>query len=116
MPTYQLTSEVYLDKQNKCYKKIITINTSPDDPILNNIVKTVRREKLSEFQGYGNPCNCYKHCLYAILHPKNLRNFLCLDDIAELFTFLTTNGYTIDTSISKLLLKKNKDIICFITK
>ena len=116
MPTYQLTSAVYLDKFNKCYKKIITINKMPNDPSFNTIVKVVRREKLSIFQGYDNNCNCQSPCLFVILNPNNLSEFLCLDDIAELFTFLIDNGYNIQTSITKLLLPKNKDIICFISK
>jgi len=116
MPTYQLTSEVYLDTFFKCYKKIITINKMPSDPSLNMLIKVVGREKLSIFQGYGNNCGCQNPCLFVILNPNNLSEFLCLDDIAELFTFLINSGYKIKTSITKLLLPKNKNIICFISK
>ena len=116
MPTYQLTSEIHLDKISKCYRKIITINKQPNDPSLNAIITTVRREKLSIFQGYGNNCDCMKSCLLVILNPNNPRDFLCLDDIAELFTFLIDNGYTIQTAITEILMTKNKNIICFISK
>ena len=116
MPTYQLTSEVYLDTFFKCYKKIITINKMPSDPSLNMLIKVVGREKLSIFQGYGNQCDCKKPCLLVVLNPNNTREFLCLEDIAELFTFLIDNGYTIQTAITEMLLSKNKDIICFISK
>ena len=68
MPTYQLTSDIYLDKMNKCYKKIITINKPPSDPSFNKLIATVRREKLSIFQGYGNSCDCKKPCLLVVLN------------------------------------------------
>ena len=116
MPTYQLTSDIYLDKMNKCYKKIITINKPPSDPSFNKLIATVRREKLSIFQGYGNSCDCKKPCLLVVLNPNNPREFLCLDDIAELFTFLIDNGYTIQTAITEILMSKNKNIICFVSK
>ena len=107
---YQLTSEVYLDKLSKSYKTIITINKRPTDPSLNKIIVTLRREKLSIFEGYTSKC------ILALLNPTNLNDFLYLDDIADLFTFLISNGYTIQTKITKLLLTKNKNIICFISK
>ena len=116
MPTYQLTSEVYLDKMSKCYRKIITINKQPTDSSLNTIIRTVRREKLSIFHGNGNACDCTQSCLFVVLNPNNLNEFLCLDNIAELFTFLIDNGYTIQTAITEILMPKNKNIICFFSK
>ena len=49
---YKLYKTTYLDKFNKCYKNIITINKNPNDPLLNNVLKQVSRQKLSPFEGF----------------------------------------------------------------
>ena len=115
MPTYQLSTEVYLDKCNKCYKNIIVINKMPQDPILKTIVKMISREKLSPFDVIGN-CECRKSCLFVILNPENKNDFICIEDIADLFCFLIDNGYTINDKITKFMSKKNNKIIFFISK
>ena len=91
---------------------MIVINKRPTDISLNNIIRQVRREKLSIFQGYGVD----RSCMLILLNPYHRHKFLYLDDIGELFTFLISIGYTVQTKISKLLLLKNKKIICFISK
>ena len=115
MPTFQLNKEVYLDKCNKCYKNIITINKMPNDPNLNSIIKIINREKLSPFDVKGN-CECISSCLFAIVNPENKRDLLCLDDIADLFCFLINNGYKIEDKITKIMSKKQRNLICFISK
>ena len=42
---YQLTSEVWLDQQNECYKKVIVITPPPQDPALIAITKLFNRVK-----------------------------------------------------------------------
>ena len=43
---------------------------------------------------------------------------MCVDEIPELFEYLLNNGYTIDTSVTKVLQKTNAkpsgDIICML--
>ena len=111
--TYQLTNEVILDNCNKCYKNIIIINKIPPD--LGSIIKTIRRQKLSIFK-WDDPCDCKKPCLFAIMDQDNLGDFLCMDNIANLFTYLSSKGYTINDKITKIMNKKNNKIICFISK
>jgi hypothetical protein len=45
--------------------------------------------------------------------------FLTVDELPELMTFLIDNGYKIDTSITKMLMKSNvkpsNDLICYIS-
>lgn len=105
---YSLSSRIYLDRQTKCYKRLITINKEPEG-ILKNYVKRVKHNKLSPFE-YRNPCdeNCFKHCYYAILDPNNKYEFLCIENIDDLIDFLVENGYTIDTKISKMLNKNTR--------
>ena len=44
---YQLKAEVYLDRYNECYKKVIVISPPPKDKVLKRITKLTNREKLS---------------------------------------------------------------------
>ena len=46
---YQVSSDVYLDKYNECYKKVIVIRPAPQDDIL-KITKLVNTEKLFHFK------------------------------------------------------------------
>ena len=115
MPVFQLNTEVYLDKCNKCYKTIIIINKMPADKALCSIIKTMRREKLSPFDVKSN-CECISPCFFALMNPENKRELLCMDDIADLFCFLTDNGYKIEDKITKFMGKKQTKLICFISK
>ena len=82
---YRISSEVYLDRFNECYKNIIVISPRPQDASLNSITKSITREKLSPFQELSP---CYPKCVYAFVHPKKCE-LLCVDNIAILFGFLT---------------------------
>uniref|UniRef100_A0A6C0C5A3 Uncharacterized protein n=1 Tax=viral metagenome TaxID=1070528 RepID=A0A6C0C5A3_9ZZZZ len=112
---YRISSEVYLDRFNECYKNIIVISPRPQDASLNSITKSITREKLSPFQELSP---CYPKCVYAFVHPKKCE-LLCVDNIAILFGFLTANGYTINTDLTKIMQDsdvKLKNLICFINK
>ena len=67
---YQITSEVYLDLYNECYKNILVIYPKPKDPSLNAITKPITREKLSPFDDIS-PCCPRDRCMYAVVHPYN---------------------------------------------
>ena len=100
MPLYKISSTLYLDKFNECYKTIITINDKPDGP-LGNHVKSIQRNKLSPFDETNNCCN-KPSCYNAIYNLYNSKSLLCIDDLTDLFNFLSTNGYTIDTTLTKI--------------
>ena len=88
----------------------------PNDPTLSSIIKIVRREKLSPFDVKSECDECISSCLFAILNPENKRDFLCMDDIADLFCFLINNGYKIEDKITKIMSKKQRKLICFISR
>ena len=114
---YQIKSEVYLDKFNECYKKIITIHPKPKNDKLNSMIKTISREKLSPFQE-NSPCCTQSKCIYAFINPSCKCELLCIDDIAILFNFLISNGFKINTDITKIMLKSDvriPNLICFIS-
>lgn len=122
MTIYKLYSTLYLDRYDELYKRIIAIDKMPQG-LLSNYIRKIQRNKLSPFDVQQNSSynfNCNNHCIYAILDVDNKHNFLCLENISDLLNFLMSNGYTIDTSVTKLLIKNkrinnNDDIICFIS-
>ena len=114
---YQITSEVYLDRFNECYKNILVISPQPKDASLNAITKPISRQKLSPFQEIS-PCCPLDRCIYAFVHPRNKCELLCVDDIVLLFGYMNANGYTINTNVTKIMQKsdvKIKNLICFIS-
>jgi hypothetical protein len=120
MPTYTLSVQPYLDQFNKCYKKIITVNTKPTGALLQHI-KLISPPKLSPFKEQS-PCCPSNNCIYAITDINCngcSNNLMCIDDIPNLFSFLSSNGYTIDSGLTKLMQKSDirlkNDLLCFIS-
>ena len=115
MPTYQLSTHVYLDSRDQCYKKIIIINMKPTGD-LQNLIRQIQNKKLSPFQQTSSCCAA-PPCLYAIKHPKT-GELLCMKNIAVLFSFLASHGYTIESQLTDIMLKSTEKLdklICFIS-
>jgi hypothetical protein len=124
--SYLLSSRPYLFGCE--YGNIITINLFPKGP-LRKIVRQVNfsNNRLSEFtelNEYGNKCG------YALLSlrgtgggygsGRNNHRFMTANEIPDLFSFLISNGYKIDTSLTKMMNSSNiqidtNNIIAFIT-
>ena len=122
---YLLSSRPYLFGCE--YGNIITINLFPKGP-LGKIVRQVNfsNNRLSEFtelSEYGNKCG------YALLSLREIggigggrysHRFMTANEIPDLFSFLLSNGYKIDTSLTKMMNSSNiqidtNNIITFIT-
>lgn len=123
--TYTLTSQPYYDYRNQCYRNILVLNKEPLGP-LKSIVKRINPPKLSEFNEltYNNTCCYERKCIYAIYNIDHISmnykdDFMCIDDMSNFFEFLINNGYTIDTSITKLFqksqVKLTNPLICLIS-
>jgi hypothetical protein len=84
---------------------MLTINKVPDGP-LKSITKQVRLNKLSPFETRNNLCP-RPSCVVGITQINNSCELMCIDMLPELFEFLINNGYTIDSSITKILQKSN---------
>jgi hypothetical protein len=127
--TVSLFSQPYLDTYKQCYKNIVVINLKPQGP-LGDLVRFVRFPPLSEFKQPG-PCNLLKDCGYAII-SLNGCNFGCgkfssdlmvVDEVPNLISYLVNNGYSVDTSITKMFNESDirfdtntgNKLICFIT-
>jgi len=120
MPTYTLSVQPYLDQHNKCYRKILTINAKPTGPLA-QYIKQINAPKLSPFKE-PSACCPSNNCLLAITNINCngcSSDLMCVDDIPNLFSFLSLNGYTIDTGLTKLMQKSdirlNNDLLCFIS-
>jgi hypothetical protein len=104
--TVTLFSQPYLDRYNQCYKNIVTINLIPQGPLA-HLVRRVQFPPLSTFKQPG-PCNHINNCGLALIALNNVcnkkcSNFMVVDEVPNLFSFLLSNGYTINTSITKML-------------
>jgi hypothetical protein len=131
--TYLLSSKPYLFGCE--YNNIITINLFPKGP-LGKIVRRIKMNKLSPFTDnytnrYGNGCECQYgllslHCLglgsgeYNGNMNGRGEHLMTANEIPNLFSFLLSNGYKIDTSLTKMMNTSNikidnNNIIAFIS-
>jgi len=120
--TISLFSQPYYDPCSQCYLNIVTMNLPPRGPLL-KITRRVKLYPLSEFKEPGN-CTRLQTCGLGL---RSLRFFydgfggygggggggynnsyscsdlMTVDEVPDLFSFLLSNGYTIDTSITKMM-------------
>lgn len=99
LSTFLLSSRPYLNPYNydQSYKNIVIINGVPRGP-LRTFVRRVQFLPLSKFkEPYGDKCG---------LALQSLRGgcFMSVDEVPELFSFLLSHGYKIDTSLTKMMI------------
>jgi len=125
--TVSLFSQPYLDRFNKCYKNIITLNMQPQGPLA-ELVRFIQFPKLSEFK-QDTPCSKLKQCGYALMSLDGCSmgcssdGLMSVDEVPTLISFLVSNGYTVDTSITKMFNQSEirfdtnigNKLICFVT-
>lgn len=131
--TISLFSQPYLDTINQCYMNIVVVNLIPEGPLA-NIVKRIQFPPLSPFkQQYTSPCSPIKTCGYALMSLNNTdggggcmcnsNNLMVVDEVPTLISYLLSNGYTVDTSITKMFntsdirfnTNDGNKLICFTT-
>ena len=117
MHIYTLTSQPFLDQQNECYKNIITVNQKPEGPLA-NITRRIHAPKLSPFKENSSCCP-QNNCIYGITKIDNPMELMCISDLPNLFTFLSNNGYVVDTSMTKMMneskVQMDNSLLCFIS-
>jgi hypothetical protein len=104
--TVTLFSQPFLDTYNQCYKNIVTINLIPQGPLA-QFVRKVQFPPLSQFKQPG-PCSRINNCGLALTALNNMCNkgcsgFMVVDEVPNLLSFLLSNGYSVNTSITKML-------------
>jgi hypothetical protein len=103
MKTCALFSRPYLDSSNSCYKNIVTINHIPKGP-LKQIVRRTQFKRLSHFEIEG-PCSKINNCGFALtsLYDEKCKcNLMDVDEVPDLISFLLSNDYRVDSSITKV--------------
>ena len=130
--TFTITTQPYLDNNNQnnnqCYKNILMINVVPDGP-LNAFVRRLQLPRLSPFQTRDD-CNQMKNCGLVLINPfQNINqnasckkgcNYMTPNEIPDLYSFLTSNGYQIDTQLTNMMNNSevkltNSRIVCSAT-
>jgi hypothetical protein len=127
--TVSLFSQPYLDTYNKCYKNIVVINLMPRGPLA-DLVKFVKFPPLSEFKQAGS-CSHFKQCGYALMSLGGYNigcgkfgdDLMVVDEVPDLISYLASNGYSVDTSITKMFntseirfdTNTGNKLICFVT-
>ena len=129
--------EPFLNNFHKTYQNIITLSSMPDGPLA-DLVTTTSTSKLSPFQQLNSISSNPSNCIHVLLrYPKNntgstssiknTEHFMGHDDIPSIFSYLQSNGYEVDTKLTKMLFKSdvvggssqnslsgNKKMICMI--
>jgi hypothetical protein len=111
--------EPYLNSHYKSYQNIITLSAMPPGP-LSSLVSSISSPKLSPFRDYS-PFSSSSNCIFALLrypnnHSSNTHSakhadyFMGADDIPSVFSYLQQNGYSIDTSLTKMIFKSGISI------
>lgn len=97
------------------YLQVITLSSIPSGPLA-DLVDVVHFPKLSPFQQIGRFASPFagriNSCVYVLLrYPKgsvsasmkHVDSLMTADDIPSVLSYLTENGYTIDTSLTHML-------------
>jgi hypothetical protein len=95
MGSYAIFSRPYYDAFEQRYNNILTINKKPAGE-LEKITRRVKFLPLSPFKRTER-----ETCGYGICLDGN--KLSTTDEIPDLFSFLLMNGYTIDTSLTKMM-------------
>lgn len=116
---YTIGVQPFYDSIGECYTHIFVIDRRPGAP-LSGLVRTVNPPRLSPFQTTSGPCCSYQKCVLALLDPDNHHRLLRPGDEAILFTYLVSNGYTVDTSLTKIMktapVREGPRLLCLISK
>jgi|TARA_Y100000768_G_C23989817_1_gene691570 hypothetical protein len=109
--TYNISSNVYYNSIDQCYRKIIVIDRYPEGP-LQDIVKALRTPKLSSFQTTSSCCPT-DTCAYAVYNPNNVSELLFESYLPLLITYLETNGYTINYDLTNTVKSETNNVILY---
>ena len=100
MPTYSITTQIYLNNLTQQYDKVISINKKPEGPLKSHIRQLYSR-RLSEFKVNNST---FRNCIYAIINPET-NNPFCYTEIDDFINFIVDEGYDIQYDLTKLMIK-----------
>jgi len=115
--TYTLSLATHLNTRDSCYEKIITVDREPNGPLSQHI-KRLNPPPLSPFE-VNTSCSTPCRCVYAIKSFVDSSRLLPPHEIPQLYSFLQSNGYSIDIAVSQMTMQSEvrfaNPLICFIT-
>jgi len=107
---YALYKIPFFDHRNRRYKNIIKISGMPKG----KLKKYVRRINMPKLSPFKEPLE--EPCILAITNKNG--ELMSIDELPQLFEFLVSNNYKIDTSITKMMngstVKFTDPLICFV--
>lgn len=105
--------EPILNPYNKVYQNVITLSCMPEGP-LKDLVITKSFPKLSPFQQSSTTQR--DQCMYVLSRypkkstPFNMGNndtFMNGEDVPSLLSYLSTNGYKVESDLTRLIFDSN---------
>ena len=137
--TFTLYLEPILDPYSQTYLNVITLSDKPQGP-LSNMVNLMSLPKLTNTLSAGTYSGLNSStCVYILMKypaisgsgtnvPKNIDDYMRSDDIPALFSYLTANGYVIDTNLTHMMTRSkilegtsdvrfsgNRKLICMVS-
>jgi len=128
--TFTIVSQPYYDQYCKQYQNILLVNVVPDGPL----GAFIRRLQLPRLYKEGSNYNGVEGCGLAIVNlfpnhsngHSNSNKFgknglLTPNEIPDLYSFLTSNGYQIETQLTNMMnqsqvkLMPGRQIVCMAT-
>ena len=107
--TFALYIETILEPVSNEYKSVISLDIMPDGPI-SQCVFQAKHQELSKFKyPYSTTCR------YYLTRYPSTKTYMVRDDIPNIFSYLNANGYTINTSLTRLYRHNNtntKELMC----
>ena len=121
--TFTIIAQPYLDTYNKNYINILTLNVVPQGP-LSQFVRRIQFPQLSPYQQKYQQNNCGNDCGLALVKLGGCytgNNLMTPNELPDLFSFLTSNGYQIETQLTNLMnqsevkISDNRRVVCAAT-
>ena len=103
--------EPYLNSYYKSYQNIITFSDMPTGPLA-DMVSMISAPKLSPFQQSSPFTSNVNNCMYVLLrypvssgrkHGSCIENYMGVEDIPSVFSFLQSNGYVIEDGLTRMI-------------
>ena len=117
--TYTISTEVYYHDTKGCYARIFVIDRPPNAP-LSLITRTLRAPRLSQFKE-NTSCCAAPSCTVALC-DQTTKSLLELHEQPILLNYLLSNGYVIETELTKLMMNNavkvdtNRQLLFVISK
>ena len=127
--TFTITSSPYYDRCSQQYQNILMLNIEPEGP-LRRFVRRLQLPRLTSFQSDGLEETCglvltnflnNNQNYYNNNQNNNKNGLMTPNDIPDLYSFLTANGYQIDTQLTNMMnqsqvkMTPGKQIVCLAT-